>query len=126
MPEKYVTNTMNHWHNFMKGLLKEHSINRVVFTFKSISIQDTALIMLPFPLPLQQHVSNEENRRTPRTFSPTAYNGNSGYRDQVKFRYAPSAWSDTDSIDGGIGAMRINGVRPTLGSLLHDHATELC
>ncbi|VDM21145.1 unnamed protein product [Hydatigera taeniaeformis] len=42
-------------------------------------------------------------------FSPTAYNGASGYRDQVEFRYAPSTWSDTESIDRGIGSMRING-----------------
>ncbi|KAL5964339.1 hypothetical protein TSMEX_007907 [Taenia solium] len=60
-------------------------------------------------LEIKQQVNNEENRRTPKMFSPTAYNDNSGYRDQVEFRYAPSTWSDTESIDRGIGAMRING-----------------
>ncbi|CDS40089.1 Transglutaminase [Echinococcus multilocularis] len=57
----------------------------------------------------QQHINNGENSRALRTFSPSAYNGNSGYRDQVEFRYAPSTWSDTESLDRGIGAICIKG-----------------
>ena len=56
-------------------------------------------------------MNNEFNRRTPGVLSPTMYDNDAGARDQLEFRYAPTVWSDTESLERGIGGMRINGVR---------------
>ncbi|KAM7539907.1 hypothetical protein Aperf_G00000021031 [Anoplocephala perfoliata] len=57
----------------------------------------------------QLQVNDEISRMTPRVNTPTRHDSNSNYRDQVEFRYAASAWSDTESLDRSMSAMRVNG-----------------
>lgn len=53
---------------------------------------------------------NDTNLRPARVFQPVQHDNNVEYIDQVEFRYAPTTWSDTESLDRGMNAMRINGV----------------
>ncbi|VDD81628.1 unnamed protein product [Mesocestoides corti] len=59
---------------------------------------------------VQHKVNVESGRRTPRVLASNAHDYDANYKDHLEFRYAPSAWSDTESLDRGMGAMGINGV----------------
>lgn len=63
---------------------------------------------------------NEPNRRSARVISPNQLdNSNYDARDQIEFRYAPTTWSDTESLDRSMSAMRLNGVRFQTLSITH-------
>ncbi|VUZ48628.1 unnamed protein product [Hymenolepis diminuta] len=63
----------------------------------------------------RQSMINDTNRRPARVFPPVQHDNNTEYSDQVEFRYAPTTWSDTESLDRGMNAMRINGAPTTNG-----------
>uniref|UniRef100_A0A158QIP8 TGc domain-containing protein n=1 Tax=Rodentolepis nana TaxID=102285 RepID=A0A158QIP8_RODNA len=58
---------------------------------------------------VRQSMLNDTNRVLTRVLSPTQYEDNADNRDQFEFRYAPTTWSDTESLDRGMSSMRING-----------------
>ncbi|KAM3177867.1 hypothetical protein ACTXT7_003704 [Hymenolepis weldensis] len=57
----------------------------------------------------RKSMMDDTNRRPARVFPPVQHDNNAEYSDQIEFRYAPTTWSDTESLDRSMNAMRING-----------------